>query len=82
MHERDTFVQEFLRLEGRTYPDAADAGCPGISPELFCGQDALFRCPQCFDPRLFCQECVVLLHRALPLHVVEVMSLSPHDNWY
>ncbi|KAJ8701131.1 hypothetical protein PTI98_002092 [Pleurotus ostreatus] len=71
MHERDTFVQEFLRLEGRAYPDA---GCPGVHTELACGKDALFRCPQCFDPRLFCQDCIVLLHQALPLHVVEIWN--------
>ncbi|KAF9501455.1 hypothetical protein BDN71DRAFT_1380248, partial [Pleurotus eryngii] len=38
------------------------------------GKDALFQCPQCFDPQLFCQDCIVLLHQALQLHVVEIWN--------
>ncbi|KAG5220403.1 CxC2 domain-containing protein [Salix suchowensis] len=64
LQERDAFLREFIRLEGR---DDATALCP--TPD--CPMPAAFRCPQCFDTRLFCQDCIVANHTANPFHQVE-----------
>ncbi|KAF8869326.1 hypothetical protein BD779DRAFT_1614547 [Infundibulicybe gibba] len=64
MSEQDTFVSEFLRLEGRGDARGQD-GCPE------CGKadsGPLFRCDECLDLRLLCQQCTVSRHKALPLH--------------
>ncbi|KAL4261314.1 CxC2-like cysteine cluster KDZ transposase-associated domain-containing protein [Pleurotus pulmonarius] len=71
MEERDSFIQEFLRLEapdtvllGSTTPDCADC----------LTSTGLYRCPQCFDVRLFCQPCIVNHHAHQPFHTVEVWN--------
>lgn len=47
--------------------------CPG------CGiAEGTFRCPQCFDTRLLCQECLVERHVVNPFHIVEVSANSTY----
>ncbi|KAG9218385.1 hypothetical protein CCMSSC00406_0007244 [Pleurotus cornucopiae] len=62
--ERDTFIKEFLWHEA-----AADdtAECPGCM-EAVAGS---YRCRLCFDKRLYCEECMVNQHQALPFHELE-----------
>ncbi|KDQ31598.1 hypothetical protein PLEOSDRAFT_1036768, partial [Pleurotus ostreatus PC15] len=64
--EIDSFVEEFLRLEGR--------GDIGTSP-IICHEcreaEGTFRCPQCFNTRLSCQNCLIERHRTNPFHIVE-----------
>ena len=45
--------------------------------------DPLYRCLECSYGLLFCGECVIKSHRALPLHRLEVCSsLSPSSRSY
>ncbi|KAL4259471.1 CxC2-like cysteine cluster KDZ transposase-associated domain-containing protein [Pleurotus pulmonarius] len=67
MQERDEFLQEFLRLEAPEDQEDEQVGCSTSE----CPSTGLFRCPQCFDCRLFCQTCIVNRHQASPFHVVE-----------
>lgn len=71
MDERDSFIQEFLRLEA---PDCVLWNsmlpqCPDCEREA-----GSYRCPQCFDMRLFCQTCTVNRHVDQPFHTVEVWN--------
>lgn len=70
MSERDLFVQEFLRLE------APDSGVCADCPECPANSESVgaYRCRQCYDDRLFCQACIVTLHRTSPFHQVEVLD--------
>lgn len=65
MPERDSFVQEFLRLEA---PEPrVPRTCPGCHTA-----PALYRCHQCFDERIYCRACVVTAHQVSPFHEMEV----------
>lgn len=61
--ERQTFVDEFIRLEGRG--KAADRLCD-------CGMAASFRCNDCLSVNLSCQECIVRRHAETPFHRIKV----------
>ncbi|KAF9231029.1 hypothetical protein BU15DRAFT_90993 [Melanogaster broomeanus] len=65
--ERDTFLQEFLRLESRG--DAALYSC--CRGDLGCPESPQFRCIDCEGTQLFCQHCLVRRHLPTPLHRVE-----------
>lgn len=67
MQERDLFLQEFLRLEA---PEDEQTRCSTSE----CPSTALFRCSQCTDTRLFCQNCIVCRHQVSPFHVIEVRT--------
>ncbi|KAF8069134.1 hypothetical protein FPV67DRAFT_1415501 [Lyophyllum atratum] len=62
--DRQTFLDEFLRLEGRG--EYTDPFCP-------CGQSmsANYRCIDCLFGRLLCTECMVSSHACIPLHRIE-----------
>ncbi|KAF8066636.1 hypothetical protein FPV67DRAFT_1417508 [Lyophyllum atratum] len=65
--DRDLYLAEFLRLEGRgDHPDI----CPGHTEtsEL---HHASYRCVDCAGGHLLCQVCMVSTHRHNPLHEIE-----------
>ncbi|KAG6836139.1 hypothetical protein H0H93_011016 [Arthromyces matolae] len=62
-NDRETFLQELLRTEGR-----------GDYQKLCaCGQETAvdYRCVDCFHSDLQCKECIVTDHKSLPLHRIE-----------
>jgi CxC2 like cysteine cluster associated with KDZ transposases len=71
LSDRDTFLAEFHRLEGRG--DYSSITC------LCCGEmensPALYRCIDCSGTELMCQSCIVLVHKSNPLHRVKVRFL-------
>ncbi|KAF9496443.1 hypothetical protein BDN71DRAFT_1482196 [Pleurotus eryngii] len=52
--EIDSFVKEFLRLEGHSDLDSTTVICAGCD-----STEGTFRCPQCLDTCLFCQDCLM-----------------------
>ncbi|KAJ7092018.1 hypothetical protein B0H15DRAFT_922120 [Mycena belliarum] len=64
---RDEALDEMLRNEGRGLPHLYGT----------CGEckaaDPLFRCARqtCIGPAMYCEPCIVKLHRQLPTHTVE-----------
>ena len=62
--DREDYLSELLRLEGRC----------GVSEDcMSCRrQPARFRCDDCFDLGMYCQECVVVCHGNNPLHRLKV----------
>ncbi|KAJ7082100.1 hypothetical protein B0H15DRAFT_785941 [Mycena belliarum] len=67
---RDETLDEMLRLEGRGNA-AFHAKC------AFCKRpDPLFRCARqtCLGPGMYCEVCIVDIHRQLPTHMVEMWS--------
>ncbi|KZP18026.1 hypothetical protein FIBSPDRAFT_956592 [Athelia psychrophila] len=67
---RQEYVDEYLRHEGRGSPGCYDfcPGCAAAAPTICC--------KDCFDVRLWCEECAVECHRRLPLHRVERWNTS------
>ncbi|KAJ7063016.1 hypothetical protein B0H15DRAFT_794725 [Mycena belliarum] len=67
---RDETLDEMLRGEGRGSPDlcAKCAGCQKLDP--------LFRCARqtCLGPGMYCEDCIVGMHRQLPTHMVEMWT--------
>ncbi|KAG2137460.1 hypothetical protein DEU56DRAFT_945875 [Suillus clintonianus] len=61
---------EFIRLEGRG-DDAWHMRCHG---EQTCVNQPSIRCTDCEGLQLYCQSCVISLHRAAPLHRVEIWT--------
>lgn len=62
MRERQIFLDETLRLEGR-----------GTQSLCCCGLDApRFRCRDCFGTQMFCHECILCNHTRNPLHRIDV----------
>lgn len=67
-HERDMYLSELLRLEGRG--DFAGKSTCGQ-----CGSNdspSFHRCEDCQDSNLYCGACMVKLHCSLPFHRVKV----------
>ncbi|KAH7905404.1 hypothetical protein BJ138DRAFT_1230024 [Hygrophoropsis aurantiaca] len=61
--ERQNFLDEFIRLEGRG--GHTEESCQ-------CGQEgARYRCKDCYGIELFCQACTVQRHSVNPFHRVE-----------
>ncbi|KAJ7441783.1 hypothetical protein B0H11DRAFT_2251843 [Mycena galericulata] len=60
----DTYVAEFIRLEGRGGADI-DV-CPGCTDGT-----PLFRCKDCHGGTMYCQACIVEKHRENPLHRIQ-----------
>ncbi|KAF8415032.1 hypothetical protein L210DRAFT_3658007 [Boletus edulis BED1] len=61
--DRDTFLEEFIRFEGR-------GRCTDICP--LCGTDGpSIRCTDCFGGELLCITCAVDSHARNPLHIVK-----------
>lgn len=71
--QRDTYLAELLRLEGigdgEAMPSCSECGLgqPGTAEGI-----GLFRCTTCSRGHLFCQNCLVRLHRFNVLHRIEV----------
>jgi hypothetical protein len=61
--ERQTFLDETLRLEGRGTPESLCC-CGLFAPH--------FRCRDCFGTEMFCHECVLRNHTRNPLHRIDV----------
>jgi hypothetical protein len=64
MPERDNYLQELLRLDGRAGLGGNCGLCHAEGPE--------YRCEDCFGGSIFCQQCTVNLHACMPLHRIEV----------
>ncbi|KAG1897935.1 uncharacterized protein F5891DRAFT_1129642 [Suillus fuscotomentosus] len=61
--ERQTFMHEFIRLEGRG--KHANSACQ-------CGAEhAVFRCQDCFSVQLACCSCTIQSHVNVPLHRIK-----------
>ncbi|KAG2111490.1 hypothetical protein DEU56DRAFT_919993 [Suillus clintonianus] len=58
--ERQTYLDEFIRLEGRGDTCHSCHSCGN--------SNAVFRCEDCFSVALYCQSCVMNLHQNMPLH--------------
>ncbi|KAJ7030682.1 hypothetical protein C8F04DRAFT_961290 [Mycena alexandri] len=69
-YHRDETLDEMLRLEGRGSTDVYQqcAACKCADP--------LFRCARqtCVGAAMYCEPCIVNLHRALPTHSVEMWT--------
>ncbi|KAJ7075464.1 hypothetical protein B0H15DRAFT_791789 [Mycena belliarum] len=67
---RDETLDEMLRGEGRGAPEFY-AKCGACKKP-----DPLFRCARqtCIGPAMYCEDCIVSMHRQLPTHMVEMWS--------
>ncbi|KAJ7030300.1 hypothetical protein C8F04DRAFT_961867 [Mycena alexandri] len=67
---RDETLDEWLRLEGRGsakfYETCGE--CKAPNPRFRCARQT------CFGPGLYCESCIVKLHRQSPTHMIEVWS--------
>ncbi|KAG1845339.1 hypothetical protein F4604DRAFT_1688751 [Suillus subluteus] len=68
--EREKFLREFIRLEGRgdTMLYQTCQGLPG------CPNEAIVHCRDCEGLQLYCQGCRVMQHTATPLHHMEIWT--------
>lgn len=69
---RNEALDEMLRGEGRGSP-IFWANCAD------CGSDnPMFRCARqtCLGPGMYCEQCIISMHRGLPTHMLEVKWLS------
>ncbi|KAJ7018785.1 hypothetical protein C8F04DRAFT_976705 [Mycena alexandri] len=66
-NHRDETLDEMLRAEGRGGP-SFHSHCAECKRE-----EPLFRCAKqtCIGPGIYCEPCIVKLHRQLPTHMVE-----------
>ncbi|KAF9545568.1 hypothetical protein CPC08DRAFT_769836 [Agrocybe pediades] len=65
----DEYVAEFLRLEGR-----GDAATQSVCAGADCStpmEKYGFRCRDCFSFQLYCEECMVHIHKTNPLHSIQ-----------
>lgn len=62
--ERDTFLDELIRLEG--WGMFTDGKC-----EL-CSKAGEYRCVDCLGVQILCKHCITGVHAFNPLHVIEV----------
>ncbi|KAJ6536254.1 hypothetical protein B0H19DRAFT_1317890 [Mycena capillaripes] len=66
--DRLDFLDEVLRHDGRGdyiyQATCAGDDCAATGP--------CFRCSDCFYPCLYCKDCVVSIHRRMPLHHIEM----------
>ncbi|KAK7442561.1 hypothetical protein VKT23_016159 [Stygiomarasmius scandens] len=62
----DTYVSELLRLDGRNYA-LNQENCFGCSSPL----TSRYRCNDCQDSRLWCEQCMVETHAYLPFHKIK-----------
>jgi hypothetical protein len=69
MPEVDSFLREFLRLEGRG--DHTYLNCPNCETRA-----ASIRCEDCFNGNMWCQDCTIDSHKHSPLHRVWVCVLD------
>ncbi|KAJ7705920.1 hypothetical protein B0H16DRAFT_1345957 [Mycena metata] len=69
-YHRDETLDEMLRLEGRGSADVyrACAGCKCADPVYRCARQT------CVGAAMYCEPCIVNMHRALPTHSVEMWT--------
>jgi CxC2 like cysteine cluster associated with KDZ transposases len=60
---RDEFQHEILAAEA--FP--TNSPCSGCNQS----KDAVYRCLDCFHPRIFCQECCLMEHARHPFHRIQ-----------
>ncbi|KAG2148930.1 hypothetical protein DEU56DRAFT_729907 [Suillus clintonianus] len=72
LHERETYLLELIRLEGRG-DYAFRKTCQGHNE---CASEPAYCCQDCFGTELYCQECTVNKHRENPLHKIEFWNGS------
>ncbi|KAL0567115.1 hypothetical protein V5O48_014873 [Marasmius crinis-equi] len=71
-HYRDKYLDELLRAEGRG--DFAFDGCLDCIARKGDVEKGAFRCKDCFQGDLKCQQCCLRRHRLDPLHRIERWS--------
>lgn len=70
------YLDEFIRLEGRG--DHTGSTCSGCRERFGEGGmdgvsgDAVFTCEDCFGTFMECASCILMSHRRLPFHRVQV----------
>ncbi|KAK7027713.1 CxC2 domain-containing protein [Favolaschia claudopus] len=69
-NRRARYLDELLRLEGRGdhRHQTKCSNCPTSASH------AVYRCRDCFSDALFCQPCIVAVHRDNPLHCIEMWN--------
>ncbi|KAF7342685.1 CxC2 domain-containing protein [Mycena sanguinolenta] len=73
-------TDEALRYWANNYRDAylrvlvIREGLMGEELSCRCGQDARFRCRECYGVQMYCQDCMVEAHRLHPLCRIEVWN--------
>jgi hypothetical protein len=67
-HDRQTYLTELIRWEGR---GGSSEICPGCKTEA-----ARFRCDDCTDMAMYCQDCTLARHCQHPLHRLKVCLKS------
>lgn len=61
--DRDDFLQELIRLEGRR----------GITLCSICEKNqGIYRCDDCLATDLYCKGCLLARHASQPFHIVKV----------
>ncbi|KAF8137103.1 hypothetical protein EV363DRAFT_1156356 [Boletus edulis] len=63
MEDRDSFLRELIRLEGRSCLTTC-AGCKTT-------EVAMYRCDDCLAVDLYCKTCILLQHGNQPVHLVK-----------
>lgn len=66
LEDRDEFLHELIRLDGRADHDR-QVPCRCCESEV-----PTLRCNDCHGGELFCSECVVYVHATNPFHHIEV----------
>jgi hypothetical protein len=70
MNDRDMFLLEFLRHEGRgDYASATVCWRCGLGVPQF-------RCIDCLGTELYCKDCIVTLHAQNPVHRIQVSPFT------
>lgn len=69
--DREVFLKEFIRLEGRgsSFRTSGCSVCPSVDLTLY-------RCDDCMSGQVLCKECLVERHALHPFHRIEVSILS------
>jgi hypothetical protein len=68
--DREMFLDELIRQDSRG-DHMNQRSCTG---EQCAATDTIFRCTDCIHPCLYCDACIVDVHRRMPLHHVEVRA--------
>ena len=63
LEDQEDFLSEFIRLEGR----CGFMTCVGCN-----ATPASFRCHNCLGTPMYCRECIISHHEAVPLHNLRV----------
>lgn len=71
--EIDRYVSELLRLEGRGNFTQGQAACKNCIKN---DMQSFYRCIDCHDIWLLCQDCLVKMHAGNPLHRVQVCIVA------